>query len=67
MRLAGIIKQYSNKAIPHEKRITTISGQFDEMPIVCNFRCPYQANVIRMFETTSNPNVANAVQNVVDI
>ncbi len=35
------------KAIIHEKRMTPISGQWDDTPVCCNFRWPYQANVMK--------------------
>jgi hypothetical protein len=53
MRLAGTWKQYSKKANPHDSRITAISGQFLDIPDVCNFRCPYHANVMNTFEIIS--------------
>ena len=53
MRLAGTVRQYSKKAMPHEKRITRISGHPVEIFISCNLRCPYQAKVIKMLEQTS--------------
>lgn len=38
----------SAKAIIHEKRMTPISGQWDDTPVCCNFRWPYQASVMKM-------------------
>lgn len=32
----------------HEKRMTPISGQWDDTPVCCNFRWPYQASVMKM-------------------
>jgi hypothetical protein len=42
--LAGIIRQYSKKAIPQLNRIAFHKGIF------LSFKCPYQANVIKIFE-----------------
>lgn len=33
--LAGTIKEYSNKAIPHDRRITKIKGQSLNEGIIC--------------------------------
>ena len=60
MRLAGTVRQYSKKAMPHEKRMTRISGQSVEIFISLSFRCPYQAKVIKMFENTSITTVQKA-------
>lgn len=51
MRLAGIIKEYSASAMPHENNMTTTSGQLRDMPDSCNLRCPYHASVINTFDT----------------
>ena len=53
MRLAGTVRQYSKKAIPHEKRMTQISGHPVEIFISASFKCPYQANVMKTFEKIS--------------
>lgn len=53
IRLAGIMKKYSNKAIPQLKRMIRISGQSVEIFISCNFRLPYHAKVIKTFDTTN--------------
>ena len=53
IRLAGIMKKYSNKAMPQLKRMIRISGQSVEIFISCNFRLPYHAKVIKTFDTTS--------------
>lgn len=47
---AGTWAQYSKKARPHEKRITRISGQLPEIFISWSLRCPYQANVMKIFD-----------------
>ena len=47
IRFAGTWQQYSKKAISHENAITPISGQLDETPVCCNFKWPYQANVMK--------------------
>src|SRR5882757_3665095 len=44
MRLAGTWKQYSKNAIPQLITITFHSATFR------NFKCPYHANVIKIFE-----------------
>ena len=54
MRLAGIMNEYSNKAIPHDMRMTKNSGQSLELgTISSNLSCPYQAKVIKTLETMS--------------
>lgn len=50
---AGTCAQYSKKATAHEKIMTSISGQFDEIFISCSLRCPYQANVMNMLDVIS--------------
>ena len=52
-RLAGTIKEYSNRATPQERKIIATSGQPSDMCISESFNCPYQAIVIKMLETTS--------------
>jgi len=47
MRLAGIIKQYSKNAIPQLAKIVMAIGSD------LNFKCPYHANVIKMFDNVS--------------
>jgi hypothetical protein len=61
------MKQYSARAIAHEKSITTKSGQFLEMPEDCSFRCPYQANVINILDMTSRRMVIKDVFIIVKI
>lgn len=58
-RLAGTWAQYSKKAIPHEKRMTPISGQWVLILASCSFRWPYQAKVINMLDKISRPIVAS--------
>src|SRR5229473_2771058 len=48
MRFAGTWKQYSKKAIPQLTMITFQSASLR------NFRWPYHAKVMKMFETVSN-------------
>ncbi len=54
---AGIIKQYSKKAIPQLIKIIKNKG----IELSLNFRLPYHANVIKTFETTSNKNGQNLI------
>ena len=55
MRLAGIMNEYSNKAMPHDMRMTRKSGQsFEEGTISKSLSWPYQANVMNTLETMSN-------------
>ena len=44
----------SKKAIPHEKAITPMSGQLLLVPDSCNFKCPYQASVIKTLLSMSS-------------
>ena len=53
MRLAGMDRQYSKKAIPQDIRMMRISGHPVEIFISCNLKCPYQAKVINTFDATS--------------
>ena len=46
-RLAGTAKQYSTKAMPQLATTTSHSG------LSVNFRCPYQANVMKTLEINS--------------
>jgi hypothetical protein len=55
IRFAGTIRQYSKKAIPQLTRITVISA------VSLNFRCPYQAKVMKMFEARRRPMVTSGV------
>jgi hypothetical protein len=45
--LAGTAKQYSTKAMPQLATTTSHSG------LSVNFKCPYQANVMKTFEISS--------------
>ena len=53
IRLAGTVRQYSKNAIPHENRMTNISGHPVDIFISLSLRCPYQAKVIKMLEKTN--------------
>ncbi len=55
--LAGTMKQYSKNANPHDNRIIRMSGHPVVIFISCNFKCPYQANVMKMLEQTSRRTV----------
>jgi len=60
IRLAGIMNEYSNKAMPHDIRMTKTNGQsFEEGTISINLSCPYQAKVMKTLETMSNKMVYN--------
>ena len=48
---AGIINEYSKKASPQLHNIININGQSVMTFISDNFKFPYQANVIKMFDT----------------
>lgn len=48
--LAGTCREYSKKAIAHENTMTPMSGQLLEMFICCNFKWPYHAKVMKMFD-----------------
>ncbi len=58
--LAGTWAQYSKNATPHEKRITMISGQLEEIFISWSLRWPYQANVMKTFDAMSRSIVQSA-------
>ena len=49
MRLAGTVKQYSKNAIPQ-----LINTAFQSV-IDVSFKCQYQANVMKIFDTMSKP------------
>ncbi len=51
--LAGIIKVYSSRAIHQLIRIMPATPQLGSRVLVLNFRWPYQANVIKLFDTIS--------------
>ena len=59
--LAGTCAMYSKSAIPHEKRITIISGQLFEIFISLSFRWPYHANVMKRLDTTNSNMVQTAL------
>ncbi len=40
---AGTWKQYSTRAMPHERPMMRYSGQLFDTPDVCSFRWPYHA------------------------
>ena len=50
IRLAGIMKQYSTKAIPQLNRMIRYRGQSVEIFISWSFKLPYHANVMKTFE-----------------
>ena len=56
---AGTCREYSASAMPHEKRMTPMSGQWVEMFISDSFRCPYQAKVMKIFDPISRTTVMN--------
>ena len=45
--LAGTMRQYSKKAMHHEKAMTPMRGHDVEIFICWSFRWPYQASVIK--------------------
>src|ERR1035438_10675002 len=49
-RLAGTCSTYSKKAMPQLTMMTSQMGRS------LNFKCPYQANVIKTFEQVNNTN-----------
>ena len=49
----------AKKAMHHENTITPISGQWLITLVSCNFKCPYQAKVMKMLEAISRPMVYN--------
>src|ERR1700730_12862272 len=55
MRFAGTWKQYSKKAIPHLTKITFHKASLRY------FKCPYQANVIKILETVNSSMVRTSV------
>ena len=54
LELAGTWQEYSANAITHENKTTPYKGQLLIIFVSCSFKCPYQANVIKMLETTNN-------------
>lgn len=60
IRLAGIMNEYSNKAMPHDMRMTKYSGQsLDEGTISINLSWPYHAKVMKTLDTISRRMVYN--------
>ena len=59
MRLAGIMNEYSKKAMPHERAMMPMSGQSLMTFICCSFRLPYQAKVMKTLLTMSIKIVIN--------
>ena len=53
-RLAGTWHEYSARAISQENNITPYNGQLLITLVSCNFKCPYHANVMNIFETINN-------------
>ena len=60
IRFAGTCAQYSKNASAHEKSMTAMSGHPDDIFICWSFRCPYQANVMKILEVTSKRIVQTA-------
>ena len=54
MRLAGTCRQYSTKAIAQLMSINAISPILANRGICAIFRCPYHANVIKIFDISNN-------------
>src|SRR5690349_10710023 len=52
MRLAGTCSRYSNRAMPQLIRAAMYQARLFRL-----FRCPYQAKVMKMFDSTSRPAV----------
>ena len=51
MRLAGIMKKYSIKAMPHDSKMMKMRGQsLDDGTTSGNLSCPYQAKVMKTLE-----------------
>ena len=56
IRLAGTWHEYSGSASSHDNRMMTYSGVLSVNTLTCcSLRCPYQAKVIKMLDTTSRP------------
>ena len=56
VRLAGTCNIYSNSAIPQLTAITISSGA------ALNFRCPYQAKVLKTLDMISSPMVCTGMK-----
>jgi hypothetical protein len=52
--LAGTINEYSISAINQLTRIAPTSPMFFNKAMSLNFKCPYQAMVMKVFEAISN-------------
>ena len=68
IRLAGTIKQYSMNAMPQEKAMTPINGQFELTPVCESLRCRYHASVMNTLLAISrrmvyNPDIFNCLIN----
>ena len=57
---AGTWAQYSKNATAHENRMTSTSGQLEDIFISWSLRCPYQAKVMKMLDVISNNIVQTA-------
>jgi len=55
--LAGTWKAYSKRAIDQLINIILTNPRLLAHFIWLNFKCPYQANVIKVFESTKSPSV----------
>ena len=67
IRVAGTWAQYSKKAMNQERVITPIRGQWLITLASCNFRCPYQAKVMKILEVISSPIVYNPFMSDIDM
>ena len=50
-QLGFSILLYSAKAITQENSTTAYNGQLEMTFVSCSFRCPYQANVMKILDT----------------
>jgi hypothetical protein len=57
IRFAGTWKEYSNNAIPQLIKIIATRLKFLNQFIWPNFRCPYQAKVIKVLDTMRSKTV----------
>lgn len=57
---AGTIALYSKKAMAHEDKMMSMSGQLSLMCISESLSCPYHAKVMKILEMTSNKIVQKA-------
>jgi len=65
IRLAGTWKQYSKNAIPQLIRITANKPRFLSELISLNFRWPYHAKVINVFDSIKSPMVESPFISVI--